>query len=111
MSTRRVRNPQPFVNPGPVCDPTYGKQKPAKPYPEFPLTPHPNGTWCKKILGKLHYFGTWDDPQGALDQYLKQKDDLHAGRKPRPDQDATTVKNAVNAFLNAKKDLVDSGEL
>ena len=36
--------------------------KPAKPYPEFPLTAHPAGYWCKKIRGKIHYFGPWDDP-------------------------------------------------
>src|SRR5882724_775560 len=53
--------------------------KPAKPYPEFPLTAHPAGYWCKKIRGKLHYFGPWDDPDGALAKYLEQKDDLHAG--------------------------------
>jgi hypothetical protein len=29
--------------------------KPAKPYPEFPLTAHPAGYWCKKIRGKLYY--------------------------------------------------------
>ena len=30
----------------------------------------------------MHYFGPWDDPDGALEKYLEQKDDLHAGRKP-----------------------------
>src|SRR5262249_48882366 len=85
--------------------------KPAKPYPEFPLTPHPTGCWCKKIRGKLHYFGTWDDPDGALKKYLEQRDALHAGRKPREETDGVTVKTLANAFLNAKQALVDSGEL
>jgi integrase len=85
--------------------------KPAKPYPEFPLTAHPAGYWCKKIRGKLHYFGPWADPDAALNKYLQEKDDLHAGRKPRADPERLTVKDAVNAFLNAKQALVDAGEL
>src|SRR5262245_29190827 len=85
--------------------------KPAKPYPEFPLTAHPAGYWCKKIKGKLHYFGPWADPDGALAKYLDQKDALHAGRKPREETGAATVKIIVNEFLNAKAALRDAGEL
>jgi len=40
--------------------------KPSKPYPEFPLTAHPAGYWCKKIRGTIYYFDRWDDPDGAL---------------------------------------------
>jgi hypothetical protein len=85
--------------------------KPGKRYPEFSSTPHPSGRWCKKIRGKLHYFGLWSDPDAALKKYLEQKDDLHAGRTPRPDPEALTVKDACNAFLNAKQALLDAGEL
>jgi integrase len=85
--------------------------KPAKPYPNFPLFPHATKRWAKKIRGKLHYFGPWDDPDGALARYLAQKDDLHAGRAPRPDTSAVTVKALCNAFLNHKQSLVDAGEL
>ncbi len=85
--------------------------RPAKPYPEFPLTPHPTGRWCKKIRGRIHYFGPWDDPDAALTKYLEQKDELHAGRTPRPDPDALTIKDLCNQFLNAKQSLVDAGEL
>jgi hypothetical protein len=94
----------------------FGK-KPAKPYDEFPLFPHDNGCWAKKIRGRLHYFGVWVNAgpdhgaDAALQKYLATKDDLHAGRTPRPDPDSLTVKDACHAFLNAKQALVDAGEL
>src|SRR5262245_40437084 len=98
MSKRRLFDPDPA-------------DKPAKPYDTYPLFAHANGCWAKKIRGKLHYFGIWSDPDGALKRYLEEKDDLHAGRKPRPDPAALTVKDVANAFLNAKQALVDAGEL
>jgi hypothetical protein len=60
-----------------------GRQKPKKPRPTFPLPPHPNGSWCKKIAGKLYYFGGWDDPEAALKLYESQRQDLEAGRTPK----------------------------
>lgn len=88
-----------------------GAEKPKKPYPSFPLFPHPNGSWSKKICGKPRYFGPWADPEGALRKYLEQKDDLHAGREPRIVSQGPTVEYAINAFLQAKESLVKSGEL
>jgi len=85
--------------------------KPSKPYPDFPLFPHATGRWAKKIRGKLHYFGPWSDPDGALAKYMSEKDALHAGRKPRLDPDAFTLKGLANAFLNHKQTLLDAGEL
>jgi integrase len=86
--------------------------KPAKPYPEFPLTPHRGAKqWCKKIRGKIHYFGPLDNPDAALQKYLDQKDALHAGRLPREMAEGLTVKELCNQFLNAKQAQMDAGEL
>ncbi len=86
--------------------------KPTKPNPDFPLFPHATKRWAKKIRGKLNYFGPWDDPDGALKKYLKEKDHLHAGRKPREEVSAgVTVKALCNAYLIHKQSLLDSGEI
>jgi integrase len=85
--------------------------KPSKPNPNFPLFPHATKRWAKKIRGRMHYFGPWDDPDGALEKYLKEKDALHAGRKPREVSTGVTVKELANSYLHHKQSLVDAGEL
>ena len=84
--------------------------KPKKPYPDFPLFPHATNRWAKKIKGKLHYFGPWRDPDGALEKYLSVRDDLHAGRTPRPDG-GVTVRELLNRFLTSKHRRVATGDL
>jgi hypothetical protein len=59
----------------------------------------------------MAYFGLWADPDAALAKYLEQKDDLHAGRAPRPSAEGLTVKELCNAFLNHKRQLVGEGGL
>jgi integrase len=75
------------------------------------LFPHATRRWAKKIRGKLHYFGRWENAEAALKKYQDQRDDLHAGRTPRVQGDGLTVRDLLNRFLTAKKQLVDSGEL
>src|SRR5438105_9763333 len=79
--------------------------RPGKPYPDFPLSPHASGAWQKKIRGKIHYFGRWGKVvngkleqlpgdewwKPALELYQEQKDDLFAGRTPRVKGDGLTV--------------------
>lgn len=81
---------------------------PDKPYDEFPLTAHPNGQWCKKIRGKLHYFGPWEEWQEALASFQEDRDDLYAGRTPRRRGDGPTLAELMDRFLYSKKLLADT---
>lgn len=91
---------------------TISAGKPQKPKPDFPLFPHANGQWAKKIRGKLHYFGKWEDPDGALAQFEQDKADLYAGRVPRSrEEHGPTIDRVVNKFLMFKEQLLGSGEL
>jgi hypothetical protein len=65
---------------------------PSLPYSEFPLRPHPNGSWYKSVWNRqskkseLVYFGSWrDDPKGERAMrdpvigWLARKDAIKAG--------------------------------
>ena len=92
--------------------PRVSDKKPQKPYAGFPLTPHANRQWCKKIRGKVHFFGVWADPDAALAKYLNERDDLQAGRIPRRVVATTlTVGDTVNLWLKRCDDLRGAGEL
>jgi integrase len=78
----------------------------------------------KKIRGKILYFGHWakrvngqlvrvegDGWEEALRIYKAQADDLHAGRTPRVQTDAVTVRYLCNHFLTAKTRKQEAGEL
>ena len=76
---------------------------------DFPLTVRGDGRYQKKVNGRTFYFtGT---QQEALDEWLRVKDDILAGHDPRARTGELTIRDLVNAFLAAKQDLVDSGEL
>jgi integrase len=86
------------------------RRKPAKPHKDFPLYAHASRRWAKKIRGKTHFFGAWDEPDKALKLYLDQKDDLLAGRVPDTG-DGLTMRDLVNYFLTSKKRKIEGGEL
>jgi integrase len=86
-------------------------RKPPKPHKDFPLFAHAAGVWAKKVRQRLHYFGPWADPEGALSRWLEQKDDLLAGRTPRPKTEGFALRDLANRFLTAKKHLADTGEI
>ncbi|MFC1652866.1 tyrosine-type recombinase/integrase [Planctomycetota bacterium] len=78
---------------------------------KFPLTLHKTGQFCKKIKGKMYYFG--NDRQNALQCYLEQASYLHGGQElnsPRADSNVT-LKNLCNLYLDYQKSRVDAGEL
>ncbi|MGE0378864.1 MAG: tyrosine-type recombinase/integrase [Planctomycetaceae bacterium] len=98
--------------------------RPAKPYKDFPLTPHASGAWQKKINGRIFYFGRWaktvngklerfpgDGWKEALQLYKAQADDLHAGRTPRVRSGGLTVAALCNRYLTFKKHRLNSSEI
>lgn len=89
--------------------------KPQKPFPDFPLFPHPFGKWCKKVKGRLVYFTHWEqDPRGddALRIWNAEKDEIYeTGRRARTRGDGPTVADAINGFLLAKELAVETGEI
>ncbi len=86
--------------------------KPKKPHKDFPLTPHPSGNWCKKVNGRIYYFG--HDADEALQRWLDEKDDLIAGRtrsSRTASPDAHLLRDLVNKFMEAKDAKLRSDEL
>jgi hypothetical protein len=78
---------------------------------KFPLTLHPTGQFCKKIKGKLYYFGT--DKKMALNRYLEQAACLHAGKLPRPTStgNTLTMRMLCNLYLDHQESRRMVGEI
>lgn len=85
--------------------------KPSKPFPEFPLYAHAVGQWAKTINRRTHYFGPWHDWRAALERYKERSPYLKAGTTPPVDATGANLETLVEMFLEAKDDLVKSGEL
>jgi hypothetical protein len=66
---------------------------------KFPLTLHPTRQYCKKIRGKIYYFGI--DKKAALESYLEQVAYLHAGKGANPkSSNNTSLKALCNLYLD-----------
>jgi len=90
------------------------RKKPRKPYSFFPLTAHNNGQWCKKIRGRVHFFGVWEDPAAALANDHRIAGELHAGRQLHATNLAaagTIVKDVCNHYLTYQLRRVKCGEI
>lgn len=70
----------------------------------FPLSLHKaTGQWCKRVRGKVHYFGT--DKDAAAKRWYAERDAIYAGEDPRAKTDEPTVKELGNVFIEAKRKL------
>ena len=77
---------------------------------KFPLTLHPTGQYCKKIKGKLYYFGM--DKQQALQQYLEQATYLHSGKMTKPTSvNNMSLKTLCNLYLDHQESRSAIGEI
>jgi len=66
---------------------------------KFPLTLHPTGQYCKKIKGKIRYFGT--DKKRALEKYLAQATYLHGAQSllQKASNGKMTLKQLCDLYL------------
>ncbi len=77
---------------------------------KFPLTLHPTGQYCKKIKGKLYYFGA--DKQQALQRYLEQATYLHSGKMAKPTSvNNMSLKTLCNLYLDHQESRSAIGEI
>jgi len=78
---------------------------------KFPLTLHKTGQYCKKIKGKIYYFGT--NRKDALNRYLEQAAYLHIGKVPRSKNPGQTlsIKTLCNLYLDHQESRSIIGEI
>ena len=78
---------------------------------KFPLTLHSTGQYCKKIKGKMHYFGK--DKKQALERYLEQAAFLHNGKAKmyKNSNGNMTLKSLCNIYLQHQQTKAASAEI
>lgn len=78
---------------------------------KFPLTLHSTGQYCKKIKGKMYYFGT--DKKQALQRYLDQATYLHGCRDAMAARSSgdMALRELCDLYLQYQHARVVAGEL
>lgn len=78
---------------------------------KFPLTLHSTGQYCKKIKGKIYYFGS--DKKEALQKYLDQATYLHGGQNnlQKPTDDNMTLKQLCDVYLKYQYSKLQANDL
>jgi hypothetical protein len=78
---------------------------------KFPLTLHQTGQFCKKIRGRLYYFG--NDKKIALQRYLEQAAYLHSGKEIPSEKNAEdlSIKYLCNLYLEHQQTRVAMGQI
>jgi integrase len=78
---------------------------------KFPLTLHTTGQYCKKIKGRMYYFGS--DKKQALEKYLDQATYLHGGKNliQKASNGNMTLKQLCDFYLQYQQSKVKAGEL
>ncbi len=85
------------------------KRKPCS--DKFPLTLHTTGQYCKKIKGKIYYFG--NEKKQALERYLDQATYLHGGKNliQKTSNGNMALKQLCDFYLQYQQSKVKAGEL
>ncbi|HCO96847.1 MAG TPA: hypothetical protein DIU00_23390 [Phycisphaerales bacterium] len=78
---------------------------------KFPLTLHPTGQYCKKINGKIRYFGK--DKKKALEKYLAQATYLHGPQSlaQKISNGKITLKQLCDLYLHYQNSRVLVGNI
>ena len=78
---------------------------------KFPLTFHPTGQYCKKIKGKMYYFGS--DKKEALQKYLDQATYLHGHQEDlsKPTKNHMTLKQLCDMYLKYQYSKLQANDL
>ncbi|KPJ69677.1 hypothetical protein AMJ44_02935 [candidate division WOR-1 bacterium DG_54_3] len=79
---------------------------------KFPLTFHPTGQYCKKIKGKIYYFGS--NKKEALQRYLDQATYLHGCQnnlRQKPKGNNMTLKQVCDIYLKYQYSKLQANDL